>query len=78
MAEAPRINYNAMVPDPIDAVRAERDRAQRACEHMGRRMSRMEAGILRALALIETETEPDIDALHDALGDALLAKTEAE
>lgn len=64
--EAPKINYDLYAP-----VRAERDRAQKACEQMGRRVSKLEAALLRMTAIIETQAEPDIDALHDIARDAL-------
>jgi uncharacterized protein YbaP (TraB family) len=64
--EAPKINYDMLAP-----VTAERDRAQKACEQMGRRISELEAALLRMTAIIETQTEPDIDALHDVARQAL-------
>lgn len=62
-------------PDPIAvelrAVTAERNRAQQACEQMGRRITKLENGLLSVTAIIETQSEPDIDAMHDACRDAL-------
>ena len=62
-------------PDPqaveLEAVTAERDRAQQACEQMGRRITKIERGLLQVAAIIETQSEPDIDAMYDAVGDAL-------
>lgn len=64
---APKINYDALAP-----VTAERDRAQRACEQMGVRIQRLRAALLQITAVIETQTDPDIDALHDIARNALL------
>lgn len=64
---APKINYDALAP-----VAAERDRAQKACEQMGVRIQRLRAALLQIAAVIETQTDPDIDALHDIARDALL------
>ena len=55
----------------LRCVRAERDRAQEACEQMGRRITKLENGLLAVTAIIETQSEPDIDAMHDACRDAL-------
>jgi hypothetical protein len=63
---APRINYDSLAP-----VAAERDRAQQACELIGSRLSKMRSALLRITALIETQTDPDIDLLHDIARDAL-------
>lgn len=65
-SEAPKINY-----DMLALVTAERDRAQKACEQMGRRVSKLETALLQMTAIIETQTEPDIDALHDIAREAL-------
>lgn len=35
------------------------------------RIKQLEAALLRMTAIIETQTEPDIDALHDVARDAL-------
>lgn len=64
---APKINYDALAP-----VTAERDRAQRACEQMGARIQRLRAALLQIAAVIETQPDPDIDALHDIARNALL------
>lgn len=64
--EAPKINYDLYAP-----VTAERDRAQKACEQMGARVTKLENALLRITAIIETQTEPDIDALHDVAREAL-------
>lgn len=64
---APKINYDALA-----AVTAERDRAQKACEQMGVQIQRLRAALLQIVAVIETQTDPDIDALHDIARDALL------
>lgn len=67
MSEAPKINYDA-----LSAVTAERDRAHRACEQMGAHIDKMRAALLKITALIETQIEPDIDAIHDVAREALL------
>jgi hypothetical protein len=64
--EAPKINYDMLAP-----VTSERDRAQKACEQMGERMKKLESALLRITAIIETQSEPDIDALHDVAREAL-------
>lgn len=66
MSEAPKINYDMLAP-----VTAERDRAQKACEQMGQRITKLETALLQMTAIIETQTEPDIDALHDVARNAL-------
>lgn len=52
-------------------VRAERDRAQQACELMGKRIGKFEDAILAIAAIIETQSDPDIDAIHDVCRDIL-------
>lgn len=64
--EAPKINYDSLAP-----VVAERDRAHRACEQMGARITTLRTALLQITALIETQTEPDIDAIHDVAREAL-------
>lgn len=64
--DAPKINYDALAP-----VVAERNRAQRACEQMGARITALRAALLRITAIVETQTEPDIDAIHDVAREAL-------
>jgi hypothetical protein len=71
MSLAPKINYNQMVPSELEAVLAERDRAQQACQQMGEQIAKLEQCILAALAVIETQSEPDIDVLHDVLAHGL-------
>lgn len=71
MSEAPKINYNGMAPSELKAVTAERNRAQQACEQMGRRITKLERGLLAVTAIVETQSEPDIDAIHDACREAL-------
>lgn len=63
---APRINYEALAP-----VTAERDRAQKACELMGARVEKLRAALLQITAIIETQSAPDIDLLHDIARNAL-------
>lgn len=53
------------------AVTAERNRAQTACEQMGARLDALRSSLLRITAIIETQSEPDIDALHDVAREAL-------
>jgi hypothetical protein len=55
----------------IDALKAERDRAQKDCERMGRRITDLRAALLRITSIIETQTEPDVDAMHDVAREAL-------
>lgn len=55
----------------IEPSTVERDRAQKACEQMGQRILKLEAALLRITAIIETQTDPDIDALHDVAREAL-------
>lgn len=43
--EAPKIDYTAMAPSELSALRAERDRAHRACEQMGARIQSLEAEV---------------------------------
>lgn len=73
--EAPTINYDMLAPDPRDrelmAMRAERDRAQTDCERLGCTITAPRAALLRIMAIIETQAEPDIDAMHDVARDAL-------
>lgn len=66
---SPRINYDALAP-----VAAERDRAQKSCEQMGARIHRLRGALMQIAAIIETQTDPDIDALHDIVRNALLDK----
>lgn len=55
----------------LDALRAERDRAQQACEQMGARIDALRGSLLRITSLIETQSDPDIDAMHDVAREAL-------
>lgn len=71
MSEAPRINYNDMVPSELSAVRAERDRAQRDCELLSKKVTALRGALLKITAIIETQSEPDIDAMHDVAREAL-------
>lgn len=71
MAEAPKINYNDMVPSELSAVQAERDRAQRDCERMGGHITALRRALVQISCIIETQTDPDIDAIHDVVRDAL-------
>lgn len=67
MSEAPKINYDMLAP-----VTAERDRATKACELMGARITALRNALLQITALIETDHDPDIDAIHDVAREALL------
>lgn len=73
--EAPKINYDMLGVAPLEAelraVRAERDRAQKDCERLSIRNTALRAALLRMTAIIETQSEPDIDALHDVAREAL-------
>jgi hypothetical protein len=55
----------------LDAVKAERDRAQKACEQMGARIDALRSALLQITAIMETQSEPDIDAMHDVAREAL-------
>lgn len=68
---APTINYTGMVPSELSAVRAERDRAQQDCQRMGERITALRVALLKITAIIETQSEPDIDAMHDVAREAL-------
>lgn len=70
---APKIKYDNLAPvsRELDVVRAERDRAQRDCERMGSALHALRAALLRITAIVETQTEPDIDAIHDVAREAL-------
>lgn len=63
-----------LLDDELRATQAERQRAQEACERMGKRIAKLEAALLRMTAIIETQIEPDIDALHDVAREALNTK----
>lgn len=62
-------------PDPqaveIRALTAERDRAQRDCQRLSEKNMALRAALLRISSIIETQSEPDIDAMHDACREAL-------
>jgi hypothetical protein len=68
---APTINYTGMVPSELSAVRAERDRAQQDCQRMGEQITALRGALLKITAIIETQSEPDIDAMHDVAREAL-------
>lgn len=59
-------------------VRAERDRAQQACELMGKRIDEFEKAILAIASIIETQSDPDIDAIHDVCRDILTPPKECD
>jgi len=73
--DAPKINCDMISSDravnELMAVRAERDRAQNDCRRMGEKITALRAALLRMTAIIETQAEPDIDALHDVAREAL-------
>lgn len=84
MSEAPKINYDRLAPDRREAhadelstelklVQAERSRAQLACEQLGERNTKLRSALLQISAIIETQLEPDIDAMHDIAREALKA-----
>jgi len=69
---APKINYDMLAArSELNAVRAERDRAQTDCARLAVGNAVLRSALLRMTAIIETQTEPDIDALHDVARDAL-------
>lgn len=72
MSNAPKINYEHLAP-----VVAERDRAHRACEQMGARMAFLRSALLKITAIIETQTDPDIDAIHDVAREALVSSAKS-
>lgn len=51
---APKINYDALAP-----VTAERDKAQRACEQMGRRISELRNALGKAIDYCDAATHGD-------------------
>ena len=69
---APTINYDMLAArSELNAVRAERDRAQTDCARLAVGNAVLRSALLRISAIIETQTAPDIDALHDVARDAL-------
>lgn len=68
MSDAPKINYDLLAPSEVAA---ERDRAQ-----MGQRIRDLRTALLKISAIIETQTEPDVDLIHDVVRAALLVAPE--
>lgn len=55
----------------LAATEAERDRAQKDCERLGAKVTMLRSALLKITAIIETQSEPDIDAMHDVAREAL-------
>lgn len=55
----------------LSATEAERNRAQKDCERLGAKVEMLRSALLKITAIIETQLEPDIDAMHDVAREAL-------